>query len=135
MERLMPYRMLFTSQKNVEYRGAVKREELVKIQQHTEVFANSNRYEELFGIVMSEAQVAGAIPVTSSTGALRTTALWGIIEGNPDTIEWQNEFIENVVSRLLDRRTIETLSSEIQRLARKRFSIERVLEQWNLLFS
>ena len=67
------YRQAFSAQKNVTYHGAVKRHELIKIQQEAEVHLYPCIFEEQFCISVAESQVAGAYPITSNMGALKTT--------------------------------------------------------------
>jgi glycosyltransferase involved in cell wall biosynthesis len=134
--RLLPYRRMFLGMPNVEYLGAVTRSKLVEIQLETEMFLNTNRYQEMFCIAGAEAQVAGAIPVTSTIGALDSTMMFGKIYGNPDTKEWQDKFVQDAVDILklsaVDRTDI---SNAVRSQAISRFSPERILEQWNSVLS
>lgn len=127
---LQNYRALFGTAKNVNYVGAVPREELVKYQLQSDLFLFPNVYDELFCIAASEAQWAGVWPITSNVGALRTTNMGTIIMGNPNDPTWQDAFVEQTVKKLTcDNLT--TLQKSISQRARERFNIKYVLSQWN----
>jgi len=128
---ISPYRMKWAGKKGVTYKGAVKREELIQIQQEAEFHLYPCVYEELFCISVSESQVAGAVPITSTTGALATTNRFGYkIEGNPVDKDFIDRFAECVIAQMVSnvRRDIRYFSTE-------EFGIEHVLDQWDEVFS
>lgn len=127
---IAPYRMMFGSSKNVNYLGAVNRRELVKHQLQSDLFLFPNIYDELFCIACSEAQWAGAWPVTSTTGALRTTTMGTTIDGNPNDLEWQAQFVKSVVEKL-QADNLPILQNFISAKAHERFNTERILKEWN----
>jgi len=127
---IQTYRLSFARHPNVIYRGAIKRPELIAEQLRAQVLSYPCQYQELFCIAAAEAQVAGAIPVTSDAGALETTNMGIIIPGNPADPKWVEQFVENVVQTLEDK-SLPERQKELSEKARKRFSIERILEHWN----
>lgn len=133
-QRLLPYRMLFRGKSGrIDYRGAVKRKDLVDVQLSSGVFANSNVYEELFCYALAEAQVAGAIPVTSTTGSLNTTCIMESQKnsGDPWSAAWQSWFVDKVVEAMLFG---DGLRDSLVAAARERFSVERIGRQWENVF-
>jgi len=97
-EILNPYRVAFASLHNVNYLGAVNRRELIQHEKEAQIHLNPNIYEELFMISIAETQVAGAYPVSSTTGAIKTTNMGMAIEGNPRDGAWQEKCANAVVA-------------------------------------
>ena len=129
-EYVRPYRLAFAKRKNVNYRSAVSREDLVKIQSAAEFHLYPCHYDELFCISVAESQVAGVMPITSTTGAVRTTNRFGAkIEGVPSTSEFQNSFVE-VAVELMKRPERE----EFREKARIEFGQETILKKWDDVF-
>jgi glycosyltransferase involved in cell wall biosynthesis len=125
----MPYRLKWASAKGVNYVGAVKREELIRIQSESEYHLYPCTYEELFCISVAESQVAGCVPVTSMMGAVDTTNRFGVkVQGSPESQEFINDFVDKVL--LLSRSGIQN-SSLVQNPARNEFSPERALTEWD----
>lgn len=129
-EHVRPYRLSFAQHSNVSYRGAVKRQELIQIQQEADLHIYPCIYDELFAIAVAESQVAGAFPVTSNVGALQTTNMGRVIHGNPQDSNWQNTFVTNVVELLQDENLYKK-QEWIMEVSKKRFSIENILAQWD----
>ena len=126
------YRRAFAGMKNVTYLSAVRRSELIKIQSQTEYFLYPHVSEnpELFCISLAEAQVAGAVPITSRVGAIETTNRFGYkIDGHPQDQEFKRNFIDKTVS-LMQNNLI-----DISDKAKLEFGSERILERWNEIFS
>ena len=91
-------------------------------------------YGELFCYSVAECQIAGAYPVTPPTGALRTTNMGKLIGGNPHDHRWVETFIESVVETLRDPKLVEK-QMEVQIKAQNRFSIEKILNEWEKVFN
>lgn len=109
--------------------GAVKRPQLVEEELKAELFVYPCSFDEQFCISASEAQVAGAYPITSNFGALLTTNMGTVINGSPKTSEWRDKFIQVVVETLKDRQELKRKQNEIQVKALNRFNIERILDE------
>lgn len=122
--------------KGVMFRGKVARSELVKLQRQAEIMAYPSLYEELFCISAAECQVAGAMPVTSETGALVTTNEFGIIvPGNPKTPSWVENFASRIVSLLTSEHDyLEQRQVAMMRTAQARFDWQKIAERWEGLF-
>lgn len=128
---LTPYRDAFANIPNVQYLGAITRTELIKHELEAQIHINSNVYEELFCIAIAETQVAGAYPVSSTMGALRTTNMGKAIEGNPRDASWQEECANYIVELLENKKRLKRLANKNQHEAIHRFSLENILKQWN----
>lgn len=124
-----PYRLAFAHQPNVTYLGAVNRGRLIEEQLRADLHIYPGIYDELFCIAVAESQVAGAFPITSNHGALGSTNMGMVISGNPHTPQWISIFASKVVELLNDPKLAER-QGRVQELALKRFSIHRILEQW-----
>lgn len=130
-ESIRQYRMAFAGKPNVTYRSAVKREELVKIQGTAEFHLYPGIYDELFCISVAESQVAGAIPITSTTGAINTTNRFGVkIGGIPRSAEFIDTFVDTVVGLMKQDRPLDDISSK----AKEEFGSESILAKWDELF-
>jgi len=125
------YRAAFAGLKNVTYMGAINRRELIEQELLAQVHLNPNIYEELFMISIAETQVAGAYPVSSTTGAIRTTNMGKAIEGNPRDGSWQDACADYVVELFENPTRLRRLANKVQHEALRRFSLERVLKIWN----
>lgn len=135
MNAVMTYRLAFSQLPNVIYHGAVKRPELVKIQKQAQLHLYPCTYEELFCISVAESQVAGAYPVTSTTGALAATNMGTKISGSPTTPEWVSEFVRITVDMLKNPQMMKTNQDFVEYEARKRFSLDNILSQWDKVFN
>ena len=121
----------FAGLDDVEIMGAVPREELVLEQLKADILALPNPYEELFCLAAAEAQVAGAIPVTTDIGALKTTVMTGyVIPSHPGVPQYQRMFVDLIVGLLSERTELKRLQAEAREKAIERFSYERIAEQW-----
>lgn len=128
-EQIRNYRLGYARLPNVTYRGAVKRDELIKIQQEAEIHLYPCIFEEQFCISVAESQVAGVFPLTSDAGALATTNMGWKITGNPQNSDWQNVFVAKAVELLTDPK-LQQKQEWIREVSKNRFSIENVLRQW-----
>lgn len=128
------YRIKFIREENVKFHGAVPRNVLVDEQLSSDLLVYPCIYDELFCIACAEAQVAGAYPVTTETGALATTNMGEIIYG-PDLVRQKNQIIremsDRVIELLSDRDKLGELRLANMRRAAERFSPERILKQWD----
>lgn len=130
------YRLAFAGMDDVTFYGRVPRAELVKMQMEAEVHAYPCSYEELFCISVAECQVAGAMPVTTGAGGLRTTNEFGIIiNGNPKLPQFVKTFAEKVAGLVSsDRDFMEARKRSMIIGARQRFDWRVIAEKWEHLF-
>jgi len=133
-EQIRHYRLSYASHPNVTYLGAVKRNELVKIQLEADIHLYPCVFEEQFCISVAESQVAGTYPITSGFGALPTTNMGKVIHGNPQAPDWQNEFVDRAIRELTDPK-LNQKQEWIRETAKRRFSIEKILERWEEVFA
>lgn len=128
-EQIRHFKLAYARHPNIIYRGAVRRSELVRIQQEAEVHLYPCIFEEQFCISVAESQVAGVLPITSDAGALPTTNMGRVIHGNPQDPKWQDIFVRNAVELLTDPK-LDQKQEYVRETARKRFSIETILNKW-----
>jgi len=125
-----PHIRKFFGKSGVTFRGAIPRTELITEQLSSEILAYPCTYPELFCYAVAECEVAGCYPITSGMGALPTTSSGSIIWGDPNTREWKEAFVEQIVLRL-NSKEFKNAVTEMQESAIKRFSLETVLQQWD----
>lgn len=127
---VQPYRLHYAGHPNTAYVGAVKRDELIRHQLEADLLLFPNIYDELFCITVAEAQVSGAIPITSRVGAVDTTNEFGVlIDGHPTEPKFIEDFARTAVEHLKDP-CLHEKQVEMQKKAEERFSLERILQQW-----
>lgn len=129
-EAVRNYRLAFARLPNVEYKAAVKRDELINIQLSADLHTYPCIYDELFCIAVAESQVAGAFPVTSDMGSLATTNMGRVIHGHPQDSAWMDVFVKNVVELLTDEH-LKQKQEYVREVSRKRFSVENIIRQWD----
>ena len=117
------YRALFANMRGVQYHAAVSREKLVIEQLKSSLLVYPCVYDELFCISCAEAQVAGAWPLTSNFGALRTTNMGTVLAGSPNDAQWQEDFSAHVVDRLVNPGKYSSGVAALQAMATSRFSL------------
>ena len=126
------YRHHFMGANGVRYSGALDRRKYLKelccssllLYPHKEVNC------ELFCISTAEAQYAGAYPITSNYGALETTNMGTVIDGDPEDIVFRDRFIEETVSLLSNTEELKKRQSDVIKKSFDRFNPEFVLHQW-----
>ena len=131
----LKYQRAFTNMPGVTYLGAIPRREMVNAQQQSDLHLYPCVFEEMFCISVAENQVAGAYPITSTTGALITTNMGTLIHGDVKSAEWKNEFVNKAVSYLQNRDELKIKRAENVEVAKERFSIERALVEWDKVFN
>jgi len=128
-EAVRSYRLAWARHPNIEYRAAIKRADLIQVQLSADLHVYPCVYDELFCIAVAESQVAGAFPVTSDVGSLGTTNMGRVVHGNPQDPKWVEIFVRNVVELLTDPK-LKDKQAWIREVARKRFSVEKIVETW-----
>lgn len=88
----------------VTYLGKIPRKELIQHQLESEIMFYPCVYDENFCISAAECQAAGAVPVTTSMGAMKTTVRHGetgrVLESNPLDPNYRVHFVNTVVELL-----------------------------------
>lgn len=120
----------FASMPGVRYLGAVPRRRLVEEQLKSDILLYPSTYDELFCIAVAEAQVSGALPITSGLGALTTTNMGVVVEGDPRDPGWQATYIMSVVSHLTNGKLL-ALQKQVAARAMERFNSQAVATQWD----
>ncbi len=130
------HRLAWAGAEGVQFLGRIPRMALVKEQMQAEVLAYPSTYDELFCLAVAEAAVAGALPVTSTRGALPETNDHGILmAGEPTDPRYVSSFVSRIVSLLTDERSY--LAERALRMsvaARQRFDWNRIAKRWEHLF-
>lgn len=126
------YIQMFMRMGGVEFLGAVSRDRLVQEQLKAQIHYYPCNYEELFCIAAAESMVAGVLPITSKTGALVTTNMGIIIDGGLGDPVTQQRFIQTTVEKLFDPK-LSQVQKDLQTKAVERFSIKRIMKQWDEL--
>lgn len=121
----------FFGQEDVSFLGALPREKYIEEQLKADILAYPCTYDELFCISCAESQVAGAFPITSDIGALSTTNMGRWIEGNPTDVSWMEQFKKEIVDLLINREWLKAEQQTVMIEAKKRFSVERILKEWD----
>lgn len=126
------HRLNWAGLPDVSFLGKVSRAELVRLQLEAEILSYPCTYEELFCLSIAEAQVAGALPVTTPIGAIPTTAEHGIIIAgiptNPDFVERYSGRIASLLTE--ERHYLETRIPAMRLAARKRFDWDAIAGEW-----
>jgi len=132
-ERNWHHREQWMGLRNVNFLGAVPRKQLIVEQLESQILAYPNIYDELFCVSVAEAQCAGVYPVTSNVGALSSTNMGRIIDGNPVYDEYFRMKFVDAVSDLLntDEENLRQLQNHVQNLAITRFHPNNIVKQWD----
>ena len=123
----------FINMEGVQFLGAVPRREMVIEQMKAEVQAYPSTYDELFCYAVAECSVAGAYPITSTTGAIATTNMGTLVGGNPLDPRWASAYAEEVI-KVLRLPELPEMRSKVSLMAKERFSLERIMKQWDEIF-
>lgn len=124
------HRVRWMAHEDIIFRGAISRKQLLYEQMKAQLLAYPCSYDELFCIAVAEAQYAGVYPVTSSRGALETTNMGTIVNGNPDDPRQDKLFADKIIEKLSDQGALSLLQYQLHTKAYERFKPERILEQW-----
>jgi glycosyltransferase involved in cell wall biosynthesis len=115
------YMQRLIGMKNISMIGAVRRPQLVEEQLKAQLLVYPCLYEELFCYACAEAEVAGAWPITTSCGALPTTNMGTVFDG---------DYAEMTI-KMLSEPQLPFMQQTIREKAMKRFNTERILDEWN----
>lgn len=129
-ENIQHYRTKWIVKNSYTYMGALKRDKFLEEQLKADILFYPGHYDELFCIAAAEAQVAGAYPLTSNTGALETTNMGTVIRANPQDPRNDITYVDALCELLEDREKLEKLRKKVQKRAIERFSPERILKEW-----
>lgn len=125
------HRAMWEDSMDVVYMGKIPREKLCQEQMKAELMVYPCIYDELFCISAAECQVAGAVPVTTTSGALPTTVDVGVKIPLTEA-DFMETFISSVVSLLQNDKRLHSLQ-EKAKATRSRFNWERIAGEWEKL--
>lgn len=123
----------FMGMDGVKFLGAISRKSMVHEQKKAQVQAYPCTYDELFCYAVAECQVAGAYPVTPPKGSLSTTNMGLIVHGDANNPHWVKTYADAVI-HTLRYEGIESLQAEVQKKAIERFSLDRIMKEWDNVF-
>lgn len=127
------HRLKWLYEQDVIFLGKVERAQLVVEQEAAVCQPYPVYYDELFCISAAECQVAGAIPVTSPIGALKTTNGGGVlVDGNMMSSEWQQAFTDATIEAITNG---EARREKMVKYARRRFDWNKICEKWEKLIN
>lgn len=129
------YRAAFVGVEGVDFMGCIPRPQLVQEQMRAELLTYPSIYMELFCLAVAEAQVAGAVPISTGTGAIPTTLMKGMLtESLPVPRRWwYRRYADLIVDTLRKREALASLRAEMQLVARKRFDWHVIAGEWEHL--
>jgi glycosyltransferase involved in cell wall biosynthesis len=127
------YRQQWLGQEDVIFLGAIPRRRLILEQLTANIFAYPGIYDELFCISCAEAQACGAYPITSGIGALRTTNMGTIIEGDPrdGRTGFMKNFCDEIIEHMKNPQVLAKKQENVKKMAIERFHPDKILEQWD----
>jgi glycosyltransferase involved in cell wall biosynthesis len=126
------YKQLWIGFGDVQFVGAIQRGAFLKEQLKADLFTYPCIYDELFCVSLAEAMVCGAYPITSELGALKTTSMGTLIEGDPrdPRAGFIKRFTDEIIYMLQDRNALKVKQENVQKLAIERFHPDTILTQW-----
>lgn len=123
----------FLGMDGVRFLGAVPRMEMVQAQKEAEIQSYPCTYEELFCYSVAECQVAGAVPITTQTGAIHSTNMAIQVAGDFNSLSWRKQYAA-ALSHYLKSDELPKIRETVQQTAKERFSLEAILPQWDKVF-
>ena len=130
-EELMEMRLikgLAESTAGVKLHGRVSPSQLAEAQLGAGVWAYSTAWHETYCITAAEALCSGIVPVASNLAALPETlhGFGTLVNGNHETIRYQNQFVDQVVKAMLEPADRESM----MQYAQQNLSWNSVCDQW-----
>lgn len=125
------FRVKWMKHTGVSFFGALPRKQYLEELMKAQILLYPCNYDELFCVSVAEAQYAGAYPITSSTGALPTTNMGSVLDGNGDDPRMDRQFVTEVVTLLNDPKQLAEKQLSTSFKVTERFSPERILKIWN----
>lgn len=119
----------FMRLEGVRFLGGISRKKLIEEQLKAQIHYYPCIYPELFCIAVAESQVAGVLPIATPIGALGTTNMGVVIDGDANQPYVHDVFVEKTVE-YLQKASLPEIQKKLQAKARKRFSLERILKEW-----
>jgi glycosyltransferase involved in cell wall biosynthesis len=124
------YRMRWLNVSNVQFFGALQRHRYISELLKAQILLYPSNYDELFCISVAEAECVGVYPITSSTGALPTTNMGTVLDGDANVGGVGRTFVDAVVDMLSNPEKLKKSQDEVKKKAIERFSPKRILEEW-----
>lgn len=119
-------------QPGVTYHGRVGSKELHKEQAMSAIWAYPTHFDEISCITGMEAQAYGAIPVTTTVGAVDETVKNGIkVDVDIMTPEGQEEYKNALIKLLKDHKEQEAIRPNMMKWAQGYFQWEEVAKNWD----
>lgn len=131
------FQAMFQGVTGVHFLGKIPHRDMAAHQLTAEVMVYPCNYEECFCIAAAECIAAGAVPVTTSIGALPTTVKEDgiVLKEKVETLEYQDQFVESVVALLSNPDYANQLREQGRKRVLTQYSGAVVLKQWLQLFA
>lgn len=124
------FRVRWLTRTNTEYFGAMPRARYIEELLKSQITLYPSNYDELFCVSIAESQYAGSYPITSATGALPTTNMGTVLNADANDPHSDRSFIDATVGLLNNIEEMEYNQLTVHQLAKKRFSPDIILKQW-----
>lgn len=128
---------LFKDMEGVYFLGKLPREQLVELQLSADILAypydNTGIFGELFCVACAEAEVAGAVPITTRLDALATTVMppARFTKLNPTEEGYVGAFLDEVTDLFSNNRLkLVKAQNELSAKAQRRFDWNKIGKQW-----
>ena len=127
------FRMRALTLPDTSFVGALPRMEFVREQLKADALTYPCTYEELFCYAVAEAEIAGAMPFTTTLGALPTTNMGYLFNFVDFSFKRNREAYISYLGDFLYDKDKENKRSKLQEDAYSRFLLPVVMEQWDKL--
>lgn len=125
------FRVKWINKSNVNYAGAMPRQQYVEELLKAQILLFPCCYDELFCVSVSEAQYAGAYPITSNMGALPTTNMGTVLGVDANNPANDKLFADEVIHLLSNPDELKNKQGLVQQMAKERFDPKRILAEWD----
>lgn len=124
------FREQWRNQTNVEFFGALPRMKYIEELMKSQILLYPSNYDELFCVSVAEAQYAGALPITSSAGALLTTNMGTVINYDANNNCYDFAYIDETIGFLKDQDWLLKVQNFVRQEALERFNPSKILDEW-----
>jgi glycosyltransferase involved in cell wall biosynthesis len=125
------HRVRWMAHDDVEFLGAISRQELLVELLEAQLFVYPSIYDELFCVACSEAQYAGVWPITNDRAALATTNMGTVLALDVSDPRNDKPFADVIIKTMSDYTNLKSLQAQARKNAYERFRPEVILQRWN----
>ena len=124
------HKVRWIARSNFRFLGALPRMQMISELEQSSMLLYPCTYDELFCYSVAEAQFAGAYPITSSIGALKTTNMAVVLDWDMFNPVMDKHFVDNVLTTI-NADNFEDVRQKNKERARIRFDPDTILEYWD----